>query len=198
LDGVAHSSRHGSKLDSDESDDDGGAGGGGEESGEEEGKGKGKRGKKRERSQTRPTVPIDTPEYYTALKDTRTSREIVQSVKQLHAQLSESYQAAHYAAQNVMTVASRGLTELTERIQPRGSFNRAETEKLPERLEALSMEVEVVRAEPKHLSILVPLFDQYRQFYAQPSDQAGAAQFLLDRLTKNQSAIFIAVPVLSE
>ncbi len=42
------------------------------------------------------------------------------------------------------------------------------------------------------LDTLVSLFDLYRQFYRQPSDLAGARQFLLARFEHNQSVIFIA------
>lgn len=42
------------------------------------------------------------------------------------------------------------------------------------------------------LDELVPLFDEYRQFYNQPSDPAGARTFLFDRLTKKDSVIYLA------
>lgn len=42
------------------------------------------------------------------------------------------------------------------------------------------------------LDALVPLFDQYRQFYKQPSDLSGAHAFLLERFRHAQSWIFIA------
>ncbi len=42
------------------------------------------------------------------------------------------------------------------------------------------------------LDSLVPLFDQYRQFYRQPSNIEGAKQFLLDRFRFNQSIVFMA------
>lgn len=37
------------------------------------------------------------------------------------------------------------------------------------------------------------LFDAYRQFYGQPTDLPLAESFLSDRLTKNESVIFMAV-----
>ena len=42
------------------------------------------------------------------------------------------------------------------------------------------------------LHIITPLFDGYRQFYKQASDLEGASVFLMERLTHNESIIFIA------
>jgi GNAT superfamily N-acetyltransferase len=53
--------------------------------------------------------------------------------------------------------------------------------------------VTITRAALDHLDILTPLFDGYRQFYQQPSDLAGARQFLSERLSKNESVIFLAL-----
>jgi GNAT superfamily N-acetyltransferase len=39
---------------------------------------------------------------------------------------------------------------------------------------------------------VVPLFDAYRQFYAQEADLEAARQFLTERLTKKESVIFLA------
>jgi GNAT superfamily N-acetyltransferase len=39
---------------------------------------------------------------------------------------------------------------------------------------------------------LAPLFDEYRQFYEQTSDLAGARAFLLDRFRHSESIIFVA------
>ncbi|MBI3719690.1 MAG: GNAT family N-acetyltransferase [Sphingobacteriales bacterium] len=36
------------------------------------------------------------------------------------------------------------------------------------------------------------LFDEYRQFYKQPPDISSAASFLKDRLSRNESLVFIA------
>lgn len=43
------------------------------------------------------------------------------------------------------------------------------------------------------LDLLVPLFDAYRQFYAQASDPERARSFLADRMERKESVIFIAV-----
>lgn len=53
--------------------------------------------------------------------------------------------------------------------------------------------MQVIRAYPRHLSLAVPLFDQYRQFYNHPPDSDGARQFLSDRLENGDSAMFLAV-----
>ena len=54
-------------------------------------------------------------------------------------------------------------------------------------------DVRAVRAALDDLEALVPLFDAYRQFYAQPSDPEGARAFLSDRLKRGESVIFLAV-----
>ena len=53
-------------------------------------------------------------------------------------------------------------------------------------------EVQVRRATVADLEILVPLFDAYRQFYRQPSEPARARRFLLERLERAESVIFLA------
>ena len=53
-------------------------------------------------------------------------------------------------------------------------------------------DVTVRQATVADLSLLVPLFDAYRQFYRCPSDVEGARRFLLQRFEHNQSVIFLA------
>jgi ribosomal protein S18 acetylase RimI-like enzyme len=48
------------------------------------------------------------------------------------------------------------------------------------------------RATRADLPSLAPLFDQYRQFYDQPSDLPTAEAFLADRLEREESVIFLA------
>jgi len=43
------------------------------------------------------------------------------------------------------------------------------------------------------LDLIAPLFDGYRQFYGQPSDLALAQNFLGQRLSKQESVIFLAL-----
>ena len=48
------------------------------------------------------------------------------------------------------------------------------------------------KAIPSDLGLLSGLFDQYRIFYQQPSDIAGAKQFLTERMQQKDSKIFVA------
>lgn len=52
--------------------------------------------------------------------------------------------------------------------------------------------MDIIEAKKEHLHDLIPLFDGYRIFYQQESDFLGARNFLTDRLTNNESIIFIA------
>lgn len=52
-----------------------------------------------------------------------------------------------------------------------------------------------IEATFEHLNELVELFDAYRVFYEKSSDKRGAAAFLMDRISKQDSKIFI---ILSE
>lgn len=51
----------------------------------------------------------------------------------------------------------------------------------------------IYRATLSELEALVPLFDAYRVFYAQPSDPELARSFLRERLSQNDTVIFLAV-----
>jgi GNAT superfamily N-acetyltransferase len=48
------------------------------------------------------------------------------------------------------------------------------------------------RATLEDLDLLVPLFDGYRQFYAQPSDPLLAREFLSARLQRGESVVLLA------
>jgi GNAT superfamily N-acetyltransferase len=52
--------------------------------------------------------------------------------------------------------------------------------------------VAVRQATVADLDLLVPLFDQYRQFYRLASDPEGARRFLWDRFAHQESVIFLA------
>ena len=54
------------------------------------------------------------------------------------------------------------------------------------------MSVEIKKAGIENIEEAAPLFDGYRIFYKQPSDEKAAADFLRERITKDESAIFIA------
>ncbi len=50
----------------------------------------------------------------------------------------------------------------------------------------------IYRAGPAQLETLVPLFDAYRVFYGQPSASERARSFLSERLTQNDTVVFLA------
>lgn len=52
--------------------------------------------------------------------------------------------------------------------------------------------LEIVRASRDHLSHVAPLFDQYRVFYKQDSNPRAAEEFLDERLSRQESVIFIS------
>ncbi|KDO21426.1 hypothetical protein SPRG_12433 [Saprolegnia parasitica CBS 223.65] len=52
--------------------------------------------------------------------------------------------------------------------------------------------VDVRRATPADVVELAPIFDAYRVFYDQPSDVARAEAFLIERLTTNDTVLFVA------
>jgi GNAT superfamily N-acetyltransferase len=54
------------------------------------------------------------------------------------------------------------------------------------------MPVQIKKAAAEDVKLIAPLFDAYRVFYNQPSNEKAAAGFLQDRLTNNESVIFIA------
>lgn len=50
----------------------------------------------------------------------------------------------------------------------------------------------IVRAEIWHAELIAPLFDNYRQFYQQPSDYSAAHRFITERMKASESVIFLA------
>jgi GNAT superfamily N-acetyltransferase len=54
------------------------------------------------------------------------------------------------------------------------------------------MDTTIRRASAADLDALVPLFDAYRVFYAQPSDPVRARDFLADRLANGESVVLVA------
>jgi GNAT superfamily N-acetyltransferase len=50
----------------------------------------------------------------------------------------------------------------------------------------------IIKADIEDVETIAPMFDAYRIFYEQETDITGATNFLSDRLTKNESVIFIA------
>ncbi|HVK95350.1 MAG TPA: GNAT family N-acetyltransferase [Noviherbaspirillum sp.] len=54
------------------------------------------------------------------------------------------------------------------------------------------MDVQIRQAGLADAALIAPLFDQYRQFYQQPSDLPLAQTFIRDRLALLESVIFLA------
>ena len=55
----------------------------------------------------------------------------------------------------------------------------------------MNTQVSIERAELRHVDEIAPLFDAYRRFYGQ-ADDARARSFLLDRLARHESVVFVA------
>ena len=53
--------------------------------------------------------------------------------------------------------------------------------------------MEIVRAQAEDTDLIAPLFDAYRQFYRAPSDIEASHQFILERLTNDESVVFLAM-----
>jgi len=51
----------------------------------------------------------------------------------------------------------------------------------------------IIKAHIEHLELIVPLFDAYREFYGQPTDNDAAKQFLFEHLKNKESIIFLAL-----
>jgi GNAT superfamily N-acetyltransferase len=54
------------------------------------------------------------------------------------------------------------------------------------------MILEIKKASIADIKLVAPLFNAYRVFYKQIADEKAAADFLQERLSKNESVIFIA------
>ena len=57
----------------------------------------------------------------------------------------------------------------------------------------MTPEPTIIRADLEHLQIVAPLFDAYRVFYEHASDLSAAREYLQQRLSNLDSAIFLAV-----
>ena len=53
--------------------------------------------------------------------------------------------------------------------------------------------MEIIKAEAYHISLITPLFDQYRIFYKQESNIIAAENFLKERMLKGESTLFLAI-----
>ncbi len=52
--------------------------------------------------------------------------------------------------------------------------------------------ISIIKADRDHILLVAPLLDRYRVFYKQDSDLNAAKQFLEERISKNESVVFIA------
>lgn len=55
------------------------------------------------------------------------------------------------------------------------------------------MTVEILQATSDHVNAVGRLFDLYRQFYSCDPDRKLATQFIAERITNNESTIFVAI-----
>jgi len=55
------------------------------------------------------------------------------------------------------------------------------------------MSLEIIRASQEDVDLVAPLFDQYRVFYNERADAKSARCFLMERLAKNESVVFLAI-----
>ena len=51
----------------------------------------------------------------------------------------------------------------------------------------------IIRAYLEHTDLIIPLFDAYRQFYKADSDLEASREFIHQRLSNNESIIFLAL-----
>lgn len=54
------------------------------------------------------------------------------------------------------------------------------------------MDISIKKISETEVDSIAFLFDEYRQFYKQPPDISSAASFLKERLSRNESIVFIA------
>lgn len=64
---------------------------------------------------------------------------------------------------------------------------------LIDRKNVMTTPITIIRARAEHIDQIAPLFDGYRQFYSQPSDIEAGRRFVLERLTNEESVIFVAL-----
>jgi GNAT superfamily N-acetyltransferase len=51
----------------------------------------------------------------------------------------------------------------------------------------------IIRAQARDVDLIAPLFDAYRQFYKADSDIQASRKFILERLTNDESVIFLVM-----
>ena len=64
---------------------------------------------------------------------------------------------------------------------------------LKEEIMQQNITIQIIQAETRHIPLIVPLFDAYRQFYQQPTQREGAFDFLTQRFQEGSSVLFLAM-----
>ena len=57
----------------------------------------------------------------------------------------------------------------------------------------MTQPITIFRATVAHVELAAPLFDAYRQFYKQVSDVEACKHFLRERISRNESIVFLAM-----
>ncbi len=57
----------------------------------------------------------------------------------------------------------------------------------------MSSPIRIIRAGLGDIDLVAPLFDSYRQFYQQPPDPAAAREYVGQRVSRDESVVFLAL-----
>jgi GNAT superfamily N-acetyltransferase len=121
-------------------------------------------------------------------------RDWASMLRSMTSQLSQHIQDSH---QQMITL-THNVREVAEKMAPNANTRRVKMEAQSThalRMAEASLEMDVVRADLRHLPLLLPLFEQYRAFHAQSADPEKLEEFLRDKLSQQSTVIFVALPV---
>lgn len=124
----------------------------------------------------------------------RKERDWATMIRNLTGNLQQNIQDAH---QQMIGLTS-SVRDIAEKMAPSANTRRIKLETAAQhalRMADVQQEVEVVRAELKHLPLLMPLFEAYRAFFAQHAEQDKLEAYLKEKISKGQTVIFIALPL---
>lgn len=124
----------------------------------------------------------------------RKERDWATMIRNLTGNLQQNIQDAH---QQMIGLTS-SVRDIAEKMAPSANTRRIKLETAAQhalRVADVQQEVEVVRAELKHLPLLMPLFEAYRAFFAQHAEQDKLEAYLKEKIAKGQTVIFIALPL---
>ena len=127
----------------------------------------------------------------------RKERDWATMIRNLTGNLQQNIQDAH---QQMIGLTS-SVRDIAEKMAPSANTRRIKLETAAQhalRVADVQQEVEVVRAELKHLPLLMPLFEAYRAFFAQHAEQDKLEAYLKEKIGKGQTVIFIALPLNGE